>query len=331
MQKGKVWIIGAGDMACQYTKVLDGLGYQFDTIGRGEESARKYEEQTKHNIIRGGIENYIKNGAELPEYAIVTVYPASLYEVTSALTYAGIKKILVEKPGGINLTEVSRLSKGAASMGAKVYVAYNRRFYASTIEAKKLIEKDGGVTSFNFEFTEWAHLLRQYEKPADLLENWFMANSTHVVDLAFYLGGIPRQISSYVSGKLDWHTRAARYGGAGITAKDATFTYKANWESAGRWSVEILTREHKYLFEPLEQLKIQTRGSIKVEPYEIDDKLDREYKPGLYLQTKAFLEGDERNLIAIEEHARITKVYEIMESNAAYESGDDWNTYKKLF
>lgn len=50
---------------------------------------------------------------------------------------------------------------------------------------KKIIAEDGGITSFNFEFTEWAHVIEKLDYPREVFENWFFVNSTHVVDLAF--------------------------------------------------------------------------------------------------------------------------------------------------
>ena len=323
-----IWLIGAGDMAFQYAKVLKGLKKEFEVIGRGDESAQEFESKIDCKVIRGGVEKYIEKADALPKYAIVVVYPKLLKDVTIALLNAGIKKILVEKPAGMDYQEVEIIRECAEKSSSDVYVAYNRRFYASTIAAKKIIDEDGGVESFNFEFTEWGHVIGQYDFPKEELEKWFMANSTHVVDLAFYLGGIPQKISCYKAGSLSWHSEASRYSGAGVTFNNALFSYKANWNSAGRWSVEILTSKRKILLEPLETLKIQTKGSVVVNPVEIDDSIDQEYKPGLYLQTKSFLEDDVENMIDIDMHSKMTKIYTLMETNGSYVSNGNWNSFQ---
>ena len=192
-----------------------------------------------------------------------------------------------------------------------------------------MIEQDGGVLSFNFEFTEWGHIISQYDFPTNELEGWFMANSTHVVDLAFWLGGDPEMFSSYIEGALDWHPKASRYSGAGRTKKGALFSYKANWDSAGRWSLEVLTKRRKLIFEPLQSLKIHEKDSVKVEEYRLDDSLDKEYKPGLYLQTESFLRKDDACLISINEHSRKTRIYELMETNGTYSSDNEWNSFSR--
>lgn len=325
----KVWLIGAGNMASQYAMVLLAQKVEFTVIGRGDKSADKFTEDTGIQVMRGGVERYCDKG-DIPDYAIVTVSPSLLADVSNRLIEAGVKNLLIEKPGGMTQKEIEGIASNARDRGANAYIAYNRRFYASVMQAKKMIEEDGGVTSFNFEFTEWGHVISQYSFSQEELDGWFLANSTHVVDLAFYLGGIPESFSGYIGGRLDWHPKADRYSGAGRTNTGALFSYKANWASAGRWSVEVLTDKRKYIFEPLESLKTQEKGTVTVVPFELDDALDTRYKPGLYRQTEAFLTGDNKNLINVEEHARMACIYELMETNGSYKSADEWKSFQKI-
>ena len=74
------------------------------------------------------------------------------------------KNILVEKPAGLNKQKIMEVSELAKEKDAQVYVAYNRRYYASVLKAQEIIAEDGGVTSFNFEFTEWAHVIEKLQK-----------------------------------------------------------------------------------------------------------------------------------------------------------------------
>ncbi len=39
-------------------------------------------------------------------------------------------------------------------------------------------------------------------------------------------------------------------------------------------------------------MQIQTKGSVKIEKKEIDDSLDKNYKAGLFLQTKYWINGE---------------------------------------
>ena len=304
-----IWIIGAGTIAQEYAKVLNALNKQYQIIGRGEEKARQVEEALGCKVITGGLDLFLSSNPELPEAAIVATDLGSLAPNTIALVKYGVKRILCEKPGFLFPEECEQVAKVAKDNNAEVYLAYNRRFFASVMEAERIIVEDGGLRSFNFEFTEWGHVIAKANKPQDELKNWFFANSTHVVDLAFFEGGDPIKISSFFSGELSWH-KPSNFTGAGITEKGILFNYQANWDAPGRWAVELLTSQHRIYLKPMELLQLQDKGSVKIYPVEIDDHLDKEFKPGFYLETKAFLEGDTARLCSLEQQMEhLQKVY----------------------
>ncbi|MDH4944073.1 Gfo/Idh/MocA family oxidoreductase [Sulfurimonas sp. C5] len=306
----KVWLIGAGGMAQDYIKVLTDLSSDFIVIGRSEESAIKCEKATGCQVHIGGLETYLNLKPQVCPHAIVAVGIEKLYETTRELLRYGVKNILVEKPGALEAWQFEELNTLAKENDANLIIGYNRRFYASVLKAKEIIRQDGGVASFNFEFTEWAHIIEPSVKAEGVKEKWFLGNSTHVVDLAFYLGGKPKEISTFTNGSLSWHPSASNFSGAGISEKDALFSYQANWESAGRWAVEVLTNEHRLIFRPMEKLQVQKRGSIAQEFDEsIDYTLDEEYKPGLYIQTKKFLEDDVEDMCSFDEQFKMIEIY----------------------
>ena len=288
----KLWLVGSGEMSQDYIKVLKVLDCDFNVIGRGSDSARKFQEITDCPVIVGGLEQFLLTNPEPCTHAIVSVGVEELASTTMQLINYGIQNILVEKPAGLNQAEVEQIARTSEENQANVFVAYNRRFYASVIKAQEIIEQDGGVTSFNFEFTEWAHVIETIHKADGVKENWVMANSSHVVDLAFYLGGVPQELSTFTAGSLSWHPRSSIFSGAGISESGALFSYQANWESAGRWSVEMLTKNHRLILRPMEKLQIQNRGSVAVEFVDCDYKIDEAFKPGLFLQTKKFMSND---------------------------------------
>ena len=295
----KIWIIGAGTIAQEYGKVLNSLGYDYIVIGRGEQSAQKYKEVVGKDVVIGGLEAFLKTNPIVADKAIVATNLDSLSSNTIQLINYGVKDIFCEKPGFLYPSELDDVYSLSKAKGANVFYAYNRRFFASVLKAEEIIKEDGGVKSFNFEFTEWGHVIEKLNKPKGDLENWMYANSTHVIDLAFYLGGNPIEMSAFNSGEISWH-KPAVFAGAGITDRGALFDYAANWAAPGRWSVEILTSKHRLYFRPMEQLQIQQLGSVAINSVEIDDSLDKEYKPGFFLQTKAFLNDDTSRLCSVE-------------------------------
>ncbi len=308
MKKNKIWLIGASQMAVDYAKVLKALNIDFITIGRGIESANNFTKETGNEVIRGGIEKYINSKPIKPDAAIVAVGVEQLKSAAEILLHYGIKKILLEKPGGLTTNEVVELNSIAKNYSADVFIGYNRRFYSSVIKSKEIIREDGGIQSFNFEFTEWSHIIEKMVKAKGVKDSWFISNSSHVIDTAFYIGGKPSRISSYTAGELSWH-KPAIFSGAGVTTTNALFSYTANWQAPGRWGIEFLTKKHRLILRPIEKLQIQELGSISTSFIDIDDKLDQLYKPGLYLQTKAFMDNIYNDLCTLSEQATSLKDY----------------------
>ncbi|HEY0031079.1 MAG TPA: Gfo/Idh/MocA family oxidoreductase [Bacteroidia bacterium] len=304
----KVLLVGAGQMAVDYYKVLKALGTDVTVIGRSESSAAAFQEKAGLKIITGGLENFLLTNKIAFEAAIVAVGMEELAPTTLSLLKNGFRNILVEKPGGLNTSEINEVALVANQVQAKVYVAYNRRFFASVLKAKEIIAKDGGITSFNFEFTEWSHTIEPLVKKPGVKENWLLANSSHVIDLAFFVGGKPSAINCYTAGKLSWHDKAV-FSGAGKTENEVLFSYQANWAAPGRWGVEFLTANSRLILRPLEDLHIQLKGSVAINKIELDQSDEKQFKPGLYLQTSCFLSGDTVDFKTIQEQGEMAQIY----------------------
>jgi predicted dehydrogenase len=303
----KIWLIGCGSMAVEYAKVLKDLQVPFDVIGRGEISAISFKEKTGIEVITGGIENYLNQSPAIPSHAIVAVGIGELSAVTDQLLCYNIKNILVEKPGALTMTDIETTCALASREQANVYIAYNRRFYSSVFKAQEIIAEDGGLTSFHFEFTEWAHIIEKL--PSFNKKYCFIGNSTHVVDTAFFLGGLPDEITCYTAGELSWH-KPSVFTGAGRSKNGALFSYCANWHAPGRWGVELMTNKHRLYLKPMEMLQIQKIGSLEINPVETDDVLDKCYKPGLYLETQAFVTNSIDRFCSIKEQKQHFNFFE---------------------
>lgn len=299
--KPTVWLVGAGGMAVDYAKVLTALEAQTIVIGRGDRSAESFREKTGITVAVGGLEAFFATNPELPHCAIISVGVEGLADATLRLLAFGVRRILVEKPGALSSAEIAELGRVAAQKAADVLIAYNRRLYASTLRAKQIIEEDGGVKSMHFEFTEWSHVIGDLNKAEGVKPAWLLANSTHVIDLAFHLGGTPVNWHAYTAGGLDWHPASAVFAGAGQTDRGVLFSYQANWDAPGRWGVEIITAQHRLIFRPMESLQVMRKGAIAIEPIAIDDALDKMFKPGLYEQVRRFIAGDFQGLCTLDE------------------------------
>ncbi len=237
--------------------------------------------------------------------AIVTVGVEELSSTCVLLLQSGVRRILLEKPGGNGAGEIRAVAEAAESAGAEVFLAYNRRFYASSRRAREIVAEDGGLTSFTFEFTEWSRDIEKLDLSSALKQNWFLANSSHVCDLAFFLGGAPVRFSAESGGALPWHPAGAVFAGAGVTEKGALFSYHANWDSAGRWGVELSTRARRLILRPMEKLAETRRGTVSVQDVPLNDDLDLRFKPGLYRQVQAFLANDHTDLLPVADQLRM--------------------------
>lgn len=301
-----VLLLGTGPMAVEYAKVLRAHRKRFLVVGRGRSSALNFQNETGVTPIVGGLQAWLRTRPILPKKAIIAVSETELGKAAIRLVKSGVRSILVEKPGGFTPKEIARVARVARSKGAQIYVGYNRRFYASVNKVRSMIRQDGGLHSFNFEFTEWSHVIAKLPKAPATKAHWFLHNSTHVIDLAFFIGGWPKRMTAYTAGRLPWHPRAAIFSGAGVSTTGALFSYQANWQAPGRWGLEFLTGKHRFILRPIEKLQVQKRGSVQISELPLNDDLDVRYKPGLYRQVRAFFSEPSRLLTMSEQVHHLT-------------------------
>lgn len=305
-----VVLIGTGRMARAHAAGLQAQGITPLVIGRSAAGARVFEKETGLEARAGGLARY---AGPLPKTAVIAVDADLLPKVAMEAIWRGCRKLLLEKPGALSLRELLILEKVAKKYDAKIFVAYNRRFLASALKAKELTAKDGGVTSYAFTFTEKLSAKESIRKlgiSKKIEKRWFIANSTHVVDLAFYLGGLPSGLWGLAAAGPLWAPHPSFFAGSGITAKHIPFSYSANWELPGPWSVEVGTKKRKLILAPLETLRQEKDGKVSEVPF--DGRLDRKFKPGFYAQMKSFL-GDGADLPTLHEQIENFAWYEKME------------------
>lgn len=289
----KIAVVGAGGIAREYIKVIQALGHQALVIGRGEKNIAEVKSAFPGvTAISGGLEHWLESNKP-PEHAIVATPIDHLANVTKQLLQEGCKRILVEKPLTYSVEEAKEIARLATESHAEVCIAFNRRSYVSVTKALELIKADGGVSSFHFDFTEAVFRIdpSNYSKETNKL--WGIANSSHVIDTAFFLGGKPARMECRQYGNaIDWHPAGSTFTGMGETETGVPFTYHSNWGCPGKWNIAIMTPERKLLFSPMEQLHQQLKGSFKVELVDIDYSPDKDYKPGFLEQVKRWLDED---------------------------------------
>ena len=295
-------VVGAGLIAREYVKVLLALGMKPIVVTRGQQRASELKTRFPDvKVVTGGLENFLKT-SHPPSHAFVATPSENLAIATKQLITHGAKNILVEKPLTYSIQAAREISILADKFKAQIYIAFNRRNYQSVIKAKELVQSDGGVSSFHFDFTEAVFRIYPGNYSPEVTRYWGIANSSHVIDTAFHIGGQPEWMECRQYGHaVQWHSAGSIFTGIGETANGIPFTYHANWGCPGRWNIEIMTPKRKLMFSPMEKLQQQEYGSFTTDIVAIENDLDINYKPGFFAQVKAVLESTASSLFALNE------------------------------
>ena len=122
--------------------------------------------------------------------AVVVATPHwKLSEITTACLYGG-KHVLVEKPGGRNLAEVSAVKEAADSAGRIVRIGYNHRFHPAVLKAREIVDR-GELGPLMFIRGRYGHRGRPgYEKEWRLQRS--MSGGGHLIDQGSHLIDLAR-------------------------------------------------------------------------------------------------------------------------------------------
>lgn len=323
MTHNPILLVGAGLMSQAYAKVLAELSVPFHVLGRGTASAAAFRAATGVNATTGVLADQLAGLDEIPDVAILAVNAMYLADVAKELMDAGVTKLLLEKPGALDLSEMDDLVAVAMSSKAEVYVGYNRRFMASALKATDMIAEDDGISSVKFDFSEPARRVAKLDKPKREHHTWFYGNSSHVVDLAFHFFGTPSVLRSHVTGRLDWHPSGAVFSGSGENGKGGLISWHANWVGPGRWGLEIVTRERRIIMQPLEKIRVQGHQSFSEFEVEIDDAEDLAFKPGVKKQVERFLFGTGPDALStLWEHAARMRYFDVIRGGGSWRADD---------
>ena len=306
------WLIGYGPMGKEYAKVLQALRTDFKVIRKRKETHSIPDIQ----IISGGIEE-AKKHEQIPSHAIIATQIPYMCDIALELMSMGVKNILIEKPGSTSREKLNNLHEKSIKESAKIYIGYNRRFYGSTQSLLSRLKGRQNITSISYDISERVFKLKELDFPDETKKSWFLANSSHVIDLAFFLSGRPLKDKSIFlqSGFCDLHKGSSVFTGAGLTDLGIPFSYTGDWEAPGGWQLTVCTSTNKYIFKPLEKLSEYCREKNITKIIEETPEIDKLYKPGLYFQCKAFLgiePSHREHLCKLEDHLRNFLIYEMM-------------------
>jgi predicted dehydrogenase len=263
LQRKKVLVIGAGYIAREYCKALSAMNVRDVTvISRSDKSAKECRDSFGYSCYSGGYSGNKPITTKIFDLAIIALPIHELRKTADYLVECGQNNILIEKPASLFSSELEQWSHDASQKSVRVRVAFNRLMYPNLWKLKELTNEDGGISSCTYTFTEWIHTINFDKEEKASYERWGISNSLHVISMAHSLIGLPRDLAPFQWGNLPWHPTGSKFVGSGITGDDIPFSYHADWNSAGRWGIEVMTRKNAYRLIPLEDLYICKKGSV---------------------------------------------------------------------
>lgn len=280
-----ITIIGAGNMAYEYCRVLNHFGKNVEVIGRGQKKCDELRklldaEGIVYQIKSGGIDKYNR----IHDTVIIAVNVENLYDCAMNAIRRGAKRILIEKPGTLYSAQMENLKRYAEKYRVKIKIAYNRRYYETVKELKKRMYEEG-VEKLAFCYGE---NLKSVKTKDEVRKRWIIANSSHCIDTALYLA--------------EKNTVRIITAGETMCGREGKLFYSTNYNLHHRWRIEVTTPQNKYLLYPFEELK-KNNETILTEP--------NNFKCGLVAMMKDYLSGHD-NLPNAEEQYHRLRLYERM-------------------
>ena len=309
LSAASVTLVGLGNMGKQYLSALEALSIRrIRVIGRSTESLEMLKERPEIVKISGGFEQAsFKPDPE--ELGIIAVPTQLLMPAARHLASLGFRKLLIEKPVALRSVEISALVEELRRQEVLAVTAYNRVAYPSFLECRSRAEREGGITSCTYTFTELISSDWEWIFPPEELARWGLSNSLHPIGMAHRLIGPAREWTGYRKGGLSWHPAGSIFVGSGQSDRGIPFSYQADWGSTGRWSVEVHTPFSSYRLCPLERLfrRVEARGDWVEVPL---STFDPKVKAGLVEQVAAILHPEIRQripLVSLEETAELAR------------------------
>ena len=281
-QTCKVAVVGAGYMATEHVKAFaDVPGVELSGIfSRTRERAEKLAAEYGIQGVYDSVEQlYEVTRADL---VVVTVVELSMNQVSKAC-FAYPWTVLLEKPAGYTMPDALDIHAAAQQQGRNVFVALNRRFYASTRAALDDLARIDAPRFIKMQDQQDQATALQYGQPKPVVENWMYANSLHMIDYftAFGRGKVVEVENVFPWTPADPGVVVARL----VFESGDTGLYEGIWKGPGPWAATIQTAEKRWEMRPLEQAAFQVAGSRKLEPLETHP-WDTAFKPGLRMQAE---------------------------------------------
>ena len=283
-----VLLLGGGRMGFEYCRALHAMHVRdVLVVTQNGDAAAKIADAFGYEVRRGGYQRV--GGSHAYDLAIVATPIITLQNAADHCAAIGCRNVLVEKPGALFSASLADWAATIATSQTRVRIAYNRVLYPSLWRFLDHVRDGCRITSCRYSFAELSRDRPEGEYwPQEIHSRWGVANSLHVISMAHAAIGAPATLSARRAGRLEWHETGAQFVGEGQTDAGVPFTYHADWESAGRWSIEVFTTRGAFLFQPIEELSYRCNGSDAWQPIPVTQPFAG-IKPGVAEQLAVML------------------------------------------
>ena len=274
----KIGIIGCGDIAQEHLKVLK----DFEDVeivavcNRGEERRLKTAEKFNVPNTYSDYHEMFKNHKLDAVFNLVTIENVADVSIDCAKYNV---PLFIEKPIGLNVSEIKRVKEEFDKFNVKAMVGVNRRFMSTILKAKELV---GELKGINIEAPErYLNEIEAGENSKESMDNWIYANGIHCIDLLRFFAGDVKEIISFSEKEKKAFVSQIRF-------SKCNGQYRSYWDCPGGWEIRLYGDKNKVTIFPLEKGVFSVRNKDDVE-IGLND-LDIKYKPGFYRQARYFID-----------------------------------------
>jgi len=285
MKNLNIAVLGAGNIAQQHLPVLKDLP-EIGCITLVDSDPVTLQQTGDRFEIDRRLSSVDDLKSDSLDAVFVLVSVLAVHEVASRFLSAGIPTFL-EKPPGIHTWQTQELADLARENSTLAMVGVNRRFYSTSMAARKTALAAGPIQTVTVEAHEDIQRVRNGTKfPPEVLHRWSAANGIHALDMIRFFGGDVSSVTSIqhkVEGEMpDAHGALIEFenGALGRAGMD--------WLGPGGHRYEIRTAGMTLTSSPgYRTVTVQERGKDRfLLEY---DEIDLNYKAGFFRQDSTFI------------------------------------------
>ncbi len=305
-------IIGAGNMAREYLKVLQDLNHckVLGIFSRSRNKALEISREFNIGYVASSVSDlYEKTKSDM---VIICVNEESTLEVAKEVfNFAWAS--LFEKPFGINPTQTELISSYANdAKNLNIYIALNRRYYETTTCIQAQLDKISDRRVININDQEDTVSAKSSGRSDLEIKYWHYLNAIHIIDFALIFGR--GDVTDVIQSSTDLADKEFVKNAIIHFSSGDKAIYQCLWNRPSPWFVTVSVSTRRFIMQPLESCYETTQEDRSPKKL-IESTYDKEYKPGLYNMINLFLdyEKNKSQLVTIKKYNQlsslISKIY----------------------